>query len=188
MRITPPHFANTLLFRLSATFLLLLGISLGGYYFWIENTVFNPYQDEEEERWYEALAEDEISELAARLAAATADADKAESLLVQYGDGVRKYDVEVVMFDTVGHYLASSAPDSLAGAVSEVSVQLLHDMSDGDWDYSTYPDETNIDAYENRLFEVQRIHTAGGAEVVAYLAASYFPSPYSATTSTAIRA
>ncbi len=41
MKMELPHFANTLLFRISATFLLLMGVSLGAYYFWIEKTVFN---------------------------------------------------------------------------------------------------------------------------------------------------
>ena len=41
-----PRFAKTLLFRLSAIFLAFLGLCVGGYFLWIQATVFSPYADD----------------------------------------------------------------------------------------------------------------------------------------------
>lgn len=46
-----PRFTHSLHFRMSALFLVLLGLSVGGYYLWIESAVFNPYDSPEEEAW-----------------------------------------------------------------------------------------------------------------------------------------
>ncbi len=175
MRIRIPHFANTLLFRISATFLLLMGISLGGYYLWIENTIYNPYLDDEEENWYKNLAGDEILALSQQVAAAKSNSNLAETMLVDYGAGLQRYDIEIIVFDTAGRYLLSSVPDSLPNVVPQVSAELLHQMSNDDWDYDSYPDLKNIDAYENRLFEVARIQIEGETEIIGYLAANYSP-------------
>ena len=175
MRLQMPHFANTLLFRISATFLLLLGVSLGGYYLWIENTVFNPYADEAEENWYENLAEDELDQLSTQLAGVEGGSTSSAGLIMEYGAKVFEYDVELIIFDGQGQHLHSSAPDSLLTAVPSVSMQLLQDMSKDDWDYANYPEPGVVDAYENRIFEVDRITTADGQDLAGYLVASYFP-------------
>ncbi len=172
MKMQLPHFANTLLFRVSATFLLLLGISLSGYYFWIERTVFNPYHNEEEQNWYENLAEDELDSLAVQLAT---DTETQRERLVDYGNRVLPYEVEVIVFDAEGNYQESSAPDSLGTAVPSMLASLLHDMSSGEWDYGTYPVPNVIHAYENRVFEVDRILGGEDNAVSGYLATSYFP-------------
>jgi len=54
----------------------------------------------------------------------------------------------------------------------------MHDMSSGTWDYNSYPLPDNVDAYENRIFEVDRLHRNNDAAqpVIGYLAASYFPA------------
>jgi signal transduction histidine kinase len=175
MRLRPPHFANTLLFRISATFLLLLGISLGGYYFWIERTVFNPYRDKEEEAWYENLAAVELDTLASRLAGLSADTAPADAALRDYRDRVERFRAEVLVFDANGRYLASTAPGSLSLAVPRVSTDLLHDMQLDDWDFGSYPVPDEIDAYENRIFEVDAIRTADGKDLAGYLVASFLP-------------
>jgi len=175
MKLQLPHFANTLLFRISATFLLLIGISLGGYYLWIENTVFNPYADAAEEDWYENRSAAELNSLAAQLEAQGTGTDQSADLVLQYGKKVHGYDVEVMVFDARGQYLLSSAPDSLGAAVPVVSSSLLQAMSEDEWDYTTYPEPGIADAYENRIFEVDRIRDAEGQETVAFLVASFFP-------------
>ncbi|MBK7770296.1 MAG: hypothetical protein IPI48_07160 [bacterium] len=48
-----PRFAKTLLFRLSAIFLAFLGLCVGGYFLWIQATVFSPYADDAEKKWFE---------------------------------------------------------------------------------------------------------------------------------------
>ncbi|MCB1184620.1 HAMP domain-containing protein, partial [bacterium] len=173
MKARLPHFANTLLFRISATFLLLLGVSLGGWYLWIESNVFNPYADEAEQNWYEDLAADELDALAARLAVPGLSPAERDEFLVAYGAAVAAYQAEVIVFDAEGNQLASSAPDSLAEAVPMVAADLLNDMSDGDWDYGSYPDPANLEAYVNRIFEVDRI--MAGDDIAGYLVASYAP-------------
>ena len=175
MKLQLPHFANTLLFRISATFLLLIGISLGGYYFWIENTIFNPYADADEEDWYENRSEDELDSLAAQLTEQGSDSEKSAALVLQYGQKVFGYDVEVIVFDAQGKSLHSSAPDSLGAAVPSVSADLLQDMSEDEWDYGTYPEPGIADAYENRIFEVDLITDNDGKKTVGYLVASFFP-------------
>jgi len=175
MKLELPHFANTLLFRISATFLLLMGVSLGAYYFWIEKTVFNPYQDEAEENWYENLAEDELDALALQMAEVSHAGDRADSLLVAYGDRVRDFRAEVIVFDVQGQHLHSSAPESLSAAVPEVSSDLLREMKEDDWDYGSYPIPDEIDAFENRIFGVDEIQSPDGDAVAGYLVVSFLP-------------
>ena len=170
-----PHFANTLLFRISATFLLLMGVSLGGYYLWIERTVFNPYGNDEEQRWYEDTAEGEIQALAGELGAAGGDTARTRALLAEYGRRIRGFDAEVIYFDAAGRNLQSSAPESLLVAVPGVSAQLLADMSGDGWDFGVYPEPSVINAYENRIFEVDRVLAPDGVTTAGYLSASYFP-------------
>ncbi len=180
MKIRLPHFANTLLFRISATFLLLLGISLGGYYLWIEKTVFNPFENAEEENWYQNLSSDELDSLSTELAGA-GDAELAADLLVAYGKTVHRYDVEVIAFGADGQYRYSTDPDSLGTAVPQVRPQLLQAMSLEDWDYGSYPDSTDATAYINRIFEVYPIQPAAAESPDGYLVASYFPLSITST-------
>ncbi len=175
MRLQLPHFANTLLFRISATFLLLITISLGAYYFWIERTIFNPYEDDAEQDWYENLSEAELDQLATELAEFADDSAGTAAQVMAYGAQVSGYDVELIVFDTAGRHLHSSSPDSLAMAVPAVSAELLQDMSKEDWDYSSYPIADVADAYENRIFEVDLIQPAGTQELAGYLVAAYYP-------------
>jgi len=174
MDIKLPHFANTLLFRISASFLLLMGISLGGYYLWIENVIFNPYQNKAEEHWFDDLSADELDSLATRLADVGRDS-LSNDILKTYGGTVSPYNVEVVVFDPNGNYLYSTDPDSLKTALQTVNSRLLHDMSQDQWDFGTYPDSSEADAYINRIFDVNVIHSTDAATPVGYLVASYYP-------------
>lgn len=174
MNFRLPHFANTLLFRISATFLLLMGISLGGYYLWIESTVFNPYQSQAEEHWFKELSETELDSLAQEIAGVGQDS-LANGLLEAYGRTVAPYGVEVVAFDAAGEYLWSTAPDSLAQALAQVDAHLLAAMSDDQWDFATYPDSSDAYAYINRIFDVNPIGAEATDAPQGYLAASFLP-------------
>jgi len=171
-----PHFTNTLLFRISATFLLLIGLGLGSYYLWIEETLFNPYASEAEEDWYNNRADDELLDLAKQLALVVSDSTGAETLLISYRKSIEEFEVELIFFDTSGQARFSSDPDSLSAEVGQVSAELISNMNGDDWDFEEFPDAVNIDAYINRIFSVEIIIDGQNDEILGYLVASYFPS------------
>ena len=55
-----PRFTRTLHFRISALFLLMLAVVAGGFYLWLNATIFSPNLAEDESNWYENLAEAEL--------------------------------------------------------------------------------------------------------------------------------
>jgi len=175
-----PHFTNTLLFRISASFLLVIGVGLGSYYLWIENTVFSPYGSDAEEEWYVDFADDQLEDLSLRLAKVPANSHESESLLVDYGAEVRQFEVELVYFTLDGLPLASSDPDSLTAAVDSVSGALLGQMSLEDWDYDEFPDPTHMEAYLNRVFTVLEVKQPDSGQALGYLVVSYFPTSLTA--------
>ena len=64
-------------------------------------------------------------------------------------------------------------------AVNAVDPALLADMSDGQWDWSSYPVADDVDAYENRIFEVDHVFAGNETtEPAAYLVASFQPYTY----------
>ncbi|MBU8870752.1 MAG: HAMP domain-containing histidine kinase [Gemmatimonadales bacterium] len=172
-----PAFTNTLHFRLSALFLVLLSISGGAFWFWINATILSADMAADEEEWYDNLAEVELDSLAITLGEHHKHTGKLIDLLTDYGGKIDCFDAEVIVFDAEGNYLASSQPDSLKQAVLHTDSSLLAEMSGGDWDFSTYPDQGNIDSYENRIFEVDHVHLEGDptAPLLGYLAASFRP-------------
>ncbi len=172
MRLRLPHFANALLFRISATFLLMLGIVLGGYYFWIEQTVFNPFVNEAEEDWYENASLGELADLAGNIATATAHG---ESLLVEYGHTISAFDVELAVFSHDGTVLYTAQQDSQSPPTPAVDPHLLQDMTSDEWDFSSFPLPTDVDAYENRIFAVDLIAPQDQDTSTQYLVTS-FPS------------
>ena len=172
-----PRFARTLHFRITAIFVVLVVLVGGAYYAWIRATVYSPFDDEEEQTWYEDLAEDELQDLAVRIAPVFGDRDGVERILVDYGRGVAEYEAELVVFDSGGRCRATCTPDSLDLAVASADTALLRDMSDGSWDFESYPDPVDVDSYANRIFDVRRIVTAGTtvAAPAGYLVASFEP-------------
>jgi signal transduction histidine kinase len=168
-----PRFAKTLLFKLTALFLAIVGLSLGGYFLWIEATVFGPYASADEEEWFEHRAERELTELAGELAALPEDGHAAADALVDYGRRVAAYNVEILVVGPRGRALVATPGDSLVAAVERLDVDLLRRMSGKDWDFSSYPDKTNVDAYANRIFDVEVIGEAASPR--GYLVASFRP-------------
>jgi len=173
-----PRFTKTLAFRISSLFLLLLMISGGGFWLWLSGTTITGDMAAEEEAWYAEKAEGELDTLAVKLAAAYEDKTELERQATAYGRDIYRFEAEIIIFDADGHHVSSSQPDSLNQAIASVNAQLMHDMSSGTWDYGTYPLPDDVDAYENRIFEVDRLHLNGdeAAPVIGYLAANYRPA------------
>lgn len=172
-RLRTPRFAKSLAFKLSALFLGFLGLCLGGYFLWIEATVFSPYASDDEKNWFEHQADKELDTLAVRLNA-TDLADAGGGLaFMEFRDRVAQFGVEIQLFGADGAARPAAPDDSLAAAVPALDAKLLGAMAGKDWDFSTYPDKSNVDAYENRIFNVNPIgaveHPSG------YLVATYRP-------------
>lgn len=172
-----PQFTRTLHFRISALFLCMLAVVAGGFYFWLNATIFTPDLAEDESNWYENLAEAELDQLAFELGTAWKSDSAREQLLVQYGEKIDLFEAEVIAFDPRGVNLSSSSPDSLMITVPVVDSTMLAEMSLAGWDYGSYPIPDDIGAYENRIFEVDRIFdpTSADSTVVGFLVASYRP-------------
>jgi len=173
-----PQFTKTLAFRISGLFLLMLAISGGGFWLWLSGASITDNMAAEEEAWYAEKAEGELDSLAIELSPVLANAQKLTRKTVEYGRNINRFSAEIIVFDENGQYVSSSQPDSLALAISSVNPQLMHDMSSGTWDYGSYPLPEDVDAYENRIFEVDRLHQNNDSTkpVIGYLAASYFPA------------
>lgn len=175
--MTLPGFTRTLHFRLSALFLLLLAVSAVGYYIWINATVFRLETAPGEDRWYEELAEAELDSLARKLTPHLGDRLITEAMIVEYGRRVAHYDVELALLAGSGELLTSSSPDSLSRVLLQVDPALLDSMSTSGWDFGSYPNPNNIDAYENRIFNVTPVFATPDSTPPpqAYLAASFTP-------------
>ncbi len=173
-----PQFTKTLAFRISGLFLFMLAISGGGFWLWLSGAGISGDMAAEEAAWYESKAEGELDSLAIELSTDLSNLDILTRKTVEFGRNINRFNAEVIVFDGHGRYISSSEPDSLAVAVASVNPQLMHDMSDGNWDYGSYPLPEDVDAYENRIFEVDRLHLNNDTTqpVVGYLAASYFPA------------
>ncbi len=171
------NFTHSLHFRMSALFLVLLGLSIGGYYLWIDATVFKAYESKEEENWYENQEETELADLARQIAPVL-DQDEARArILKDYGAKISGYKAEVSLFDLQGRNLLGSVDDSLTAAATRVDPSLLKDMAADEWDFSSYPVDTDIDAYENRIIDVVAVSGPGSGDgpPAAYLVASFRP-------------
>jgi signal transduction histidine kinase len=172
-----PHFTRTLHFRISALFLLMLALVAGGFWFWLNATVFSSGMADEEANWYQNLAESELDNLAAELNSTLDQPQQLGQLVVEYGRTVDIFDAEIIVFSSTGANLSSSHPESLSFTVPSVDAGLLADMSSGTWDYDSYPNPDDIDAFENRIFEVDRLITPNDPDstVAGYLVASFRP-------------
>ena len=175
LTISWPRFMTTLSFRISALFLLLLAISFGVNWLWVNATLLGSNATDSEEEWYGELASAELDSLARLVGSGLDDLNYVQERLVVFGESARRYDAEIVLTDQEGQVIASSAPDSLSAAVGQVNPALLDSMADTDWDFAVYPVPGNLDAYENRIFEVDRVYAANDSTVAAtgYLVTSF---------------
>ncbi|MFH1842682.1 MAG: HAMP domain-containing sensor histidine kinase [bacterium] len=174
-----PRFTRTLHFRLSAMFLLLLAIAASGYYIWIQATVLRYEQAPGEDEFYARLAKTQLDSLAGLLTPQLDDLAAVEAVLVDYGRRVARYDAELTLINSLGSVLTSTSPDSLSQVLVQVDPDLLDSMSSPGWDFSSYPNQYNIDAYENRIFEVSKLPRTGSGEAPGgFLVASFTPVIY----------
>ncbi len=173
-----PNFTNTLHFRLSGLFLVLLMLSAAAFWLWVNATIYSSNMDADEEAWYADLAETELDSVALILGEHYGQTEYPSRILSDFGRRITPFHAEVILFDSEGNYLISSQPDSLDLVVTKTDSALLAEMSQEDWDFSSYPDETNIDAYVNRIFEVDHVHEGGdpNAPLIGFLAANFRPT------------
>ncbi len=173
----PSQLVTSLHFRITAAFVVLLAVAGGGYYLWMESSLYSAYDDAEEEHWYKDLAEAELDSIATTIARAAQDTAAARALLETYGARVAEYEAEFIIFSPEGLSICASSADSLCAAVPAVDPALLLDMSDGEWDFGSYPVKTDIAAYENRIFDVRRLVPEGGSKEApaGFLVASFAP-------------
>lgn len=171
-RLGRPRFYKTLLFKLSALFLGFIGLCLGGYFLWLEAAVWSPYANDAEKHWFEKQSRPELAALATQLAASRADSGAINHALAGFQARVDHFGVELMLVGPDGATLAAAPGDSLTGAVPRLDAALLSRMATKDWDFESYPNKDRVDAYENRIFNVQRLGDAGNA---GWLVASYRP-------------
>lgn len=172
-----PTLTNSLAFRIAGLFLLMLLVIGTGFLWWLGDLGVSNDLAEEEQRWFQETSEPELDALAGELSGLLDTPDRLARRTLEYGRTVDRFQVEVVLFDAAGNHLTSSAPDSLLEAVPAVDARLLTRMSAGDWDFSTYPlPEADVDAYENRIFEVDRL-LGDGDQVAGFVVATYRPIP-----------
>ena len=172
-----PRFVTSLYFRIAAIFLLLLGLSAGGYYLLINATVFDLDTSADADTWFADLAADELDTLADRITGELGDDHGLELMLVEFGERVDAYDAEVAVIGRSGRALATSDPDSLTAAIGSISIDLLESMTADGWDWESYPIPDDIDAYGNRIFEVDPLWADADSTRAAdaYLVASFRP-------------
>ncbi len=159
-----PRFTRSLHFRISALFLGLMALFAVGYYFWIDNTVFKADSVPGEDAWYDKIARTEIDSLARLLPVHLPVPADLDSILVDYGDRVRHYRAELSLLDADGAVIASSRPDSLSRVLVRVSPALLDSMCLKKWDFESFPNPYDVDAFENRIFAVAKVRAAGDAD------------------------
>jgi signal transduction histidine kinase len=176
-----PGFTNTLHFRLSALFLVLLTVSGLGYGLWIKTSYLMPDIGADEDTYFSVDSPGELDSLAIQLGELSSNPEALQARLLEYHATVSGYGVDLVLFDGAsGRNLTSSNPDSLHSIIPEISTDLVHQMSLSDWDFGSYPNPENVDAYVNQIFEVDVINPAEGGYLAGttYLVASYVPLPY----------
>ncbi len=173
-----PRFTRSLYFRISSLFLGLLALFAVGYYFWIDNTVFRTDSVPGEDEWYDRIARTEVDSLARLLPSHLPVPGDLDSILVDYGDRVRRFRAELSLLDADGAVVASSRPDSLSRVLVRVSTALLDSMCLPKWDFESFPNPYDVDAFENRIFAVAKVRAAGHAETgrpAGYLVGSFRP-------------
>ncbi len=177
-----PRFTNTLHFRISALFLVLLALSGLGYKLWIEASLLQPNYEKDEKEWFAEKAVGELDLLAEELGPFYSDTEALNAKIVEYASTVARFGVELILFDgSNGLNITSSNHDSLSVVVPELELTLVKNMSQPGWDYGSYPDPDNLDAYVNRIFEVDLVEPVSGeiSGEPIYLVASYAPLTYS---------
>jgi signal transduction histidine kinase len=170
-------FMNTLHFRIPMLFIGLLALVFFGYYQWVENTLYQVKWLDGEEEWYEDARKTETRELAQKLMPALTDFDSVQRLIDTYMETIEGYDFALTVFDTTGDITLTTVPESLSLTISRVRPVLLDSMSLDSWDFESYPNLDDLEAYENRINGVVAMYADGDSTGTAdaWLVSSFAP-------------
>ncbi len=174
-----PAFTRTIHFRISGLFLLMLAIVAGGFWFWLNATIFSPDLAPPRKRTGTRIEAAGRTGHPGRRSWARSLGRRptgCDGILVRYGERVDQFDAEVIVFDAAGN-LASS-PDSLMIGRCP-GRPLLADMSRRpDWDFSSYPvptTSTPTRTASSRWTRSWPWPTTPTPALIGYLVASYRP-------------
>jgi len=152
---------NSLHFRMTVLFLVLLSVMFVGYTKWVDHTLYGVEWAEGEEQWYNEFQDTELDSIATLIAPRMGESTFLTESIAKYGAVIDQFDAEVALIDNNGDVLYTSAPKSRSTTLLNVSPSLLDSMSLDDWDFTSYPNMYNIDAYENRITTVVPLHADG---------------------------
>jgi len=168
---------HSLHFRIAGAFLVLLAVVFAAYTVWVDKTLYGPEWNEGEQEWYDHHRDAEMDSLAPLLHPHLDAPQRLDALLEPYGRRIDAFDAEMAVVGRDGRVIASTHPDSLARVLRKVDTALLDSMSLDGWDFTSYPDPSDMDAYVNRITRVVPLRAAGDSTAAAdgWLVASFRP-------------
>lgn len=155
------NIVHSLHFKITSVFLLLLVAVFWGYTAWVDHSLYGVEWAPGEQEWYDIYRDAEMDSLAVLISDRVDDIDYIAVTLADYGRTIAGYDAEMAMFDAEGLVVATSDPDSLSHVLVRIQTALLDSMSLETWDFTSYPNPDDMDAYENRITAVVTLHADG---------------------------
>jgi len=174
-------FFKTLHFRLSAAFVFLLILGAVIFVIWADRTVYTPDIPDGSDEWYENRSDSELDSLAVLVTGILSDMALTDSLIVDYYERVKDFDVEISLIDSLGRTRVTTRPQPMAVLACRVNTTLLDSMSLDEWDFSRYPDPYEMESFVNRITHVRRLYVGPDSTVEpsGYLIATFPPSDFS---------
>ncbi|HPF35424.1 MAG TPA: HAMP domain-containing sensor histidine kinase [Candidatus Krumholzibacteria bacterium] len=166
---------RSLHFRIAAAFFVLLALVFAGYTVWVDRTLYGPQWAEGEREWYDRHRDVEMDSLALLLRPVVDDPAGLAAVLEPYGRRIDGFEAEMAVVARDGRVAASTHPDTLAAVVRTVAPALLDSMSLESWDFTSYPDPADLDAYVNRITAVRPLRTGADAPSEGWLVATFRP-------------
>lgn len=172
------RFWQTLHFRLSLSFVGLLLLFGAAYYLWVDATVLSPDSAPGEDEFYDHAGRAELDSLVRRVPPAAPTPALLDVLLRGYRSRLDAFGAEVALLAADGRVVASTRPDTaLARVLLWVRPALLDSMAQPGWNFDSYPNAYDIDAFENRIYGVTPIRADGLSDrpVLGYAVGSFRP-------------
>lgn len=172
------RFWQTLHFRLSLSFVGLLLLFGTAYYLWVDATVLSPDSAPGEDEFYDRAGRAELDSLVRGVPPAAPSPAFLDALLQGYRSRLDGFQAEVALLAPDGRVVASTRPDTLlARVVLWVRPALLDSMAHPGWDFESYPNAYDIDAFENRIYGVTpvRADSLPGRPLLGYAVGSFRP-------------
>ncbi len=154
------RFHQSLHFRITAIFLVLLAAFTVGYYHWMQKLIFGVEWAAGEQQWHEELQVAEFDSLARLLSPVREDPERAAELLDDYARRVENYGIEISVVDAEGRLRTTTGPEPEIRLLETISPALLDSMSRPDWDFDSFPISDDLTAYPNLIFGVSPIRAA----------------------------